>query len=436
MTLLYSYKAMKGKWGDPDISSIESQPFYLPESLEEELYSQRYWFWRDFFGGPAKMTAPALKEVLPPLILKAGPNSNPSVGGLVADAIWHANHPRETLKRFSNLLWKEYKIRPASWIYMDNTYYDLTRAIKSGNATFGSVFSGMEPLLRFIKRKDPLWRGCDSNSLFTMDHLTHLVQYVRGGKLAVKLEAAGKVRVFAILDYFTQYALRPIHEDMLSCLRRHESDATYDQIGKVKETLSKRYRTAFSFDLKSATDLIPQQIYKIMLGYRYTDEISHAWCDLLVDREFFFGKRTKTHPKDSLFTYTRGQPMGALSSWPALALAHHFLVFLAATRLGRDYRGFREYLVLGDDLVIFDGAVAHSYLSVCQDYGITVGLPKSFVSAEGLYQFASQDVLMGQIISPIPLKDALSASFASNLLNKYSLFDKRIEFGRRIIEKN
>jgi hypothetical protein len=68
--------------------------------------------------------------------------------------------------------------------------------------------------------------------------------------------------------------------------------------------------------------------------------------------------------------------------------------------------------------VISDGAVVHSYLSVCQDYGITVGLPKSFVSAEGLYQFASQDVLMGQIISPIPLKDALSASFASNLLNK------------------
>jgi hypothetical protein len=42
----------------------------------------------------------------------------------------------------------------------------------------------------------------------------------RLGKLALKEEAAGKIRVFAMADAFTQWALYPLHARIMSTLRR------------------------------------------------------------------------------------------------------------------------------------------------------------------------------------------------------------------------
>lgn len=62
--------------------------------------------------------------------------------------------------------------------------------------------------------------------------------------------------------------------------------------------------------------------------------------------------------------YSVGQPMGALSSWGMLALTHHFIVQVAANRLGTFPDGFKDYAVLGDDIVIANKAVANVYHSL------------------------------------------------------------------------
>jgi len=49
-------------------------------------------------------------------------------------------------------------------------------------------------------------------------------QVVKLGKLALKLEPAGKVRVFAILDVWSQSILEPIHNHMFSILRSIPND--------------------------------------------------------------------------------------------------------------------------------------------------------------------------------------------------------------------
>lgn len=52
-----------------------------------------------------------------------------------------------------------------------------------------------------------------------------------------------------------------------------------------------------------------------------------------------------------------GQPLGYYSSWPLFTLSHHVVVWLAADRV-YPRRVFRDYDLLGDDIVIGDHKVA------------------------------------------------------------------------------
>lgn len=81
-------------------------------------------------------------------------------------------------------------------------------------------------------------------------------------QLAIKKEAAGKVRVFAILDSITQSLLKPLHEFLFEILRNIPNDGTFDQESSVRRSSEKfqKYGVAYSFDLSSATDRIPARL--------------------------------------------------------------------------------------------------------------------------------------------------------------------------------
>lgn len=57
--------------------------------------------------------------------------------------------------------------------------------------------------------------------------------------------------------------------------------------------------------------------------------------------------------------------MGALSSWAMLALTHHYIVLVAARRVG--LFDFTHYAILGDDIVIANDLVAATYHSIVTD---------------------------------------------------------------------
>jgi hypothetical protein len=90
------------------------------------------------------------------------------------------------------------------------------------------------------------------------------------GKLATKEEAAGKIRVFAILDYWTQLVSLPFHKVLFRYLKdiKHV-DGTFDQDGLVKRMAKQNFAEAFSFDLKAATDNIPLWLYHQVLTARF-----------------------------------------------------------------------------------------------------------------------------------------------------------------------
>lgn len=67
-----------------------------------------------------------------------------------------------------------------------------------------------------------------------------------------------KIRIIAILDYFSQTVLKPLHHSLFGILKRIPQDFTFDQdrfrdfIGSIEEGT-----TFYSYDLSAATDRMP-----------------------------------------------------------------------------------------------------------------------------------------------------------------------------------
>lgn len=136
------------------------------------------------------------------------------------------------------------------------------------------------------------------------------------GRLGAK-EEPGKVRVFAMVDWWTQMLLRPIHLMLFGVLKNIPQDATFDQDRGVQEGISilKRTKFAASYDLSAATDRLPIVIQKLLIEFMIPGA-SNSWADLLVGREYEtprFHRRLGMKIPVSV-TYSVGQPMGALSS--------------------------------------------------------------------------------------------------------------------------
>jgi hypothetical protein len=98
------------------------------------------------------------------------------------------------------------------------------------------------------------------------------------GRLALKEEAAGKVRVFAITDCITQAVNKPLHLSIFSLLRRIEMDGTFDQLSPCKRLVD-FYKLGlidefYSYDLSAATDRLPIQIQTDILSVLFGSQFS------------------------------------------------------------------------------------------------------------------------------------------------------------------
>jgi hypothetical protein len=151
--------------------------------------------------------------------------------------------------------------------------------------------------------------------------------------ISIVKDPEGKSRVIAIGDYWSQAALKPIHDTVKAILKRiGETDCTYNQRIAPFGDQSQLYH---SFDLTAATDRIPVEIYKPIKETLFGRDYSLAWKDILVSLPFRYQGEDKI--------YACGQPKGKYSSWTLLALSHHLIIRFAASRVG--IQGFRDYRV-------------------------------------------------------------------------------------------
>jgi len=201
------------------------------------------------------------------------------------------------------------------------------------------------------------------------------------GRLSKLYEAAGKVRVVAITDWWTQCLLLPLHQAIFDCLKAIRMDATFDQSGGLQRLLEiARGRPMYSFDLSAATDRLPVSLQEQILSALGLSWAG-SWRALLTERPWYLGRKP--------VMYAVGQPMGAYSSWAMLALTHHVIVQVAALRVGWS-SVFPYYCVLGDDVVIADAVVAEAYRSLMTALGVPINMSKSLVSEKGCLEFAKR----------------------------------------------
>jgi len=244
-------------------------------------------------------------------------------------------------------------------------------------------------------------------------------------------EAAGKVRTIAIVDYWTNFVLKPLHDWMFKVLTLLPQDATFNQEGRVADFASRGYREIWSYDLKSATDLIPLALYRALFSVILPEKILDLWFKLLVDRDFTSPKSTlkcyRFHPRT--VRYTTGQPMGALTSWASMALVHHALVLYSALCVGvcspSTLLSFRDYMILGDDVVIANAAVAAFYQALMKELHVPLSLAKSHISEYGMFNFANQTYVGTMNCSPVSLREEVNANSMS----------ERIELALRLFRR-
>jgi len=221
------------------------------------------------------------------------------------------------------------------------------------------------------------------------------------GQLQFVKEAAGKLRVFAMVDCLTQTILHPLHKLLSSVLKSLPNDGTADQESSYRRARQKsiQYGCSFGYDLSSATDRLPIDLQvSIIAGLllscglspKDSKELANLWKLILVQRSYAVPLLPKgvEDPQDlqcSGVHYSVGQPMGALSSFNMLALTHHMILQMCAREIGlikitNNSMWCDLYEITGDDVVIFNSKLASSYVKTMELLGLEINQKKSVVS--------------------------------------------------------
>jgi hypothetical protein len=225
-------------------------------------------------------------------------------------------------------------------------------------------------------------------------------------------EGGGKTRVICIGDIWTQMALKPIHNKIMTTLKKVDWDGTSSH--NILATKLKHYtkmREFFCFDLTAATDRMPILLQKEVLKPIFGKEITDLWSDLLINRDI--------DNRGAPVRYAVGQPMGFLSSWSAMALTHHIIIHHCFILCGVPPHK-RTYMVIGDDMAISHANAAKKYQETLESLGIQISKGKSLFPNKLKFkgaELAKRNFLNGQELSPItPSQVVLSTNSLHDLL--------------------
>nr|QDH91427.1 MAG: RNA-dependent RNA polymerase [Mitovirus sp.] len=359
------------------------------------------------------------------------------------DFLWDATHDRrEALRSLPVKPFLSAKSTPVVSGYSSTSFVGVLLAIHAWR---------FSPLLPYLKD----WLKMTGNTRF-LNWFEEGLRFTEGrlhqtfpslplGKLGLKDEPAGKVRVFAMVDCITQWIFRPLHDRIFEILRLIPQDGTFDQerplahlseLGKQKVKLN-------SFDLSAATDRLPVTLQATLLSSLIGAHAANIWMVLLVSREYVLPRRASDSSGVSSIYYSVGQPMGALTSWAMLALTHHAIVQWAAFRAEviKPGQWFSDYAVLGDDIVLANERVSFQYLLILKELGVEVGLAKSLESTKGALEFAKRFIVGSVNLSPVPIVEVVAGlrnlSAAIELSRKYRLSKEALAgilgFGYKVV---
>jgi hypothetical protein len=289
------------------------------------------------------------------------------------------------------------------------------------------------------------------------------------GKLSIKEEAAGKLRVFAMVDVWSQTILKPIEQMLAKFLKELPNDGVYNQHHSELRARSKSQNLgcSFGYDLSAATDRLPLGLQSFILDL-ILPGLGENWAIFLTKRDYYMylpdsksieicahpnklrakapnsfdvGSQEldlyynmKSRPWTKL-NYKVGQPMGALSSFAMLAVCHHFIVQFAyrlAYKVPMNLEFTRDtwytnYECTGDDVILFDSLVAKEYLSLMDCFGVPINTTKSVVGTKAATEYLKVTSLNGLNVGAVSWKMFMSGNSLMGRANIiYSFLDKGI----------
>jgi hypothetical protein len=262
--------------------------------------------------------------------------------------------------------------------------------------------------------------------MYISGRIMGFVAPLRMGKLSTVYDQAGKARIVAITNWWIQLALKPLHNSIFDSLKKvSDIDGTFNQGAPLLRLYKERDpRYKFScFDLSSATDRLPIALQVDILnalgvrGDLWSSLLDFPWAipgelhKLSDEFKIQLLKTNKLHivQGEQYVKYSVGQPMGAYSSWGMLAVTHHVIVQIAAVQCGFKVNTFRQYCILGDDIVINNDRVASKYVHLMQTLGVDINDSKSIISYD-VVEFAKRWLTPYGEISPLGPGNVLNCS--------------------------
>jgi len=199
------------------------------------------------------------------------------------------------------------------------------------------------------------------------------------GKISFLQEGGCKARVVCLPSFWMQAYYKPLQDALLRRLAQEEANqgsvrdgisCVYDQ-NKGAYALQQWMRDKhplWSFDLSAATDRFPLQPQLTYLRKSGLED----WA--IPVQEAARGQYYVPSRKEN-WVYSVGQPMGLNFSFPLFHLTHHAIL----EGLSRSIRPSIKpsYAVLGDDVLIADKALAHSYRTLIEGCGVEISSAKS-----------------------------------------------------------
>ncbi|UHK03164.1 MAG: RNA-dependent RNA polymerase [Hangzhou mitovirus 1] len=258
------------------------------------------------------------------------------------------------------------------------------------------------PRLTYMKKLHSICRGENPewNEAKDLDYEGRILPSNAYGRVSFIQEPGYKLRAIANPNRVIQAALVPMQTTLLAELGKISNDCTFNQNKGVERVQSalKSNKTVYSVDLSDATSNFP-----------LTYSISMVPCvkKLRSDdvRLFINASEGKWVVKDPIsrdvryISWKKGQPLGLAPSFPIFALSHHEVLSTCGAKPS-------DYVILGDDIAIFNGEIAKKYFRVMETLGCPISSQKSLISSS-VAEFA------GKVIT----KDSIVPSFKWRLVS-------------------
>ena len=209
-------------------------------------------------------------------------------------------------------------------------------------------------------------------------------------------EPGMKERIVADYSKTLEFLVYPMGKYLYKIVKDIPWDATYheDRAFQVIQYNLRQGKKAYSFDLSKATDRFPLALQATVIS-TLGDVLGSNFKDMV---EIYLSSCNEPAllPNGKLTHWSVGQPMGSYPSFAMFTLTHGLICMSYLHEKGEAYNG--QFVVHGDDIVIFDEDLAKYYSEVMPAFGTTLNEFKTIVSLNWA-EFNSKLISKNRIVS-------------------------------------